>query len=182
MVNEGGVKSLSPSIKNKMLQSEMTRSLRPRSLIKASNKSNRQILPIYPDSTKLKKVYKKPSNRRVSNRRISKSSKDSAYINKKNIPTAIRQQVWLTYAGPVFQTKCLVPWCKNLMSVFDYHVGHNIPESKGGLTEISNLRPICSRCNLSMGKTYTITEWCTLSKPLQRSWTGFLFQCFTKKR
>ena len=36
------------------------------------------------------------------------------------------------------------------MNVFDFHVGHNVPESKGGATNIDNLKPICSRCNSSM--------------------------------
>ena len=29
----------------------------------------------------------------------------------------------------------------------------------GGKTDITNLKPICSRCNLSMGSQYSITEW-----------------------
>lgn len=78
---------------------------------------------------------------------------------KATIPKALREQVWVTYAGSVFQTKCLVPWCKNKISVFDFEVGHNIPESKGGTLEIQNLRPICSRCNKSMSDSYTIDDW-----------------------
>jgi len=85
---------------------------------------------------------------------------------KATIPKALREQVWITYAGPVFQNKCIVPWCSNTMTVFDFHVGHNVPESQGGATDITNLRPICARCNLSMGSQYSITEWSQLSAPV----------------
>ena len=82
---------------------------------------------------------------------------------KERIPRALREQVWLTWAGRRFERRCLVPWCKNVMTVFDFHVGHNIPESRGGATELANLRPICARCNLSMGAQYTIEDWGRLS-------------------
>jgi len=78
---------------------------------------------------------------------------------KVKIPKALREQVWLKYNGKTFETKCLVKWCNNKINVFDFHVSHNIPESRGGLTVIDNLRPLCSRCNQSMGNKYTIDEW-----------------------
>jgi 5-methylcytosine-specific restriction endonuclease McrA len=78
---------------------------------------------------------------------------------KQKIPEGVRQQVWLKYCGEHYKHKCLVEWCRNKMTVFNFHVGHNIPESKGGATDLTNLRPICSNCNLSMGNTYTIDEW-----------------------
>ncbi len=78
---------------------------------------------------------------------------------KKSIPKALREQVWKKYCGEKFSKKCTISWCKNQINVFDFHVGHNIPESKGGETNISNLRPICSRCNLSMSNIYTIDKW-----------------------
>jgi len=89
-------------------------------------------------------------------------------MQKANLPKALREQVWITYAGRTFERKCIIPWCTNTMTVFDFHVGHDIPESQGGSTEISNLRPICSRCNLSMGSQYTVQEWSLLSQPIRR--------------
>jgi 5-methylcytosine-specific restriction endonuclease McrA len=77
----------------------------------------------------------------------------------KNIPKALREQVWLKYNGKKFEKKCVVRWCKNNVDVFNFVVGHNIPQSKGGNTTLENLRPICSRCNLSMGNKYTIDNW-----------------------
>jgi hypothetical protein len=85
---------------------------------------------------------------------------------KTSIPKALREQVWIYYAGRVFESRCLVPWCRNTMNVFDFHVGHDQPESKGGATQLSNLRPICSRCNLSMGSQHSIQSWTALSHPV----------------
>lgn len=78
---------------------------------------------------------------------------------KRNIPKALRQQVWINHFGETFKGKCFIKWCKNTITVFNYECGHNIPESKGGLTTIDNLYPICSSCNKSMSNKYTITEW-----------------------
>lgn len=61
--------------------------------------------------------------------------------------------------GETFDGKCTISWCTNQITVFDFHVGHNKPESKGGTLSITNLEPICSRCNLSMGDKFSIDEW-----------------------
>jgi len=82
---------------------------------------------------------------------------------KQNIPKAIREQCWLKTVGKVYEHKCHIQWCKNTMTVFDFHVGHDIPESKGGTLDINNLKAICARCNLSMSDNYTIQEWNKLS-------------------
>ena len=75
------------------------------------------------------------------------------------IPKAVREQVWILHMGHTYASKCPISWCRNRITVFDFHVAHDIPESKGGSQNLANLRPICSRCNLSMGKTFTIREW-----------------------
>jgi 5-methylcytosine-specific restriction endonuclease McrA len=85
---------------------------------------------------------------------------------KATIPKALREQVWIQNIGNHFEHKCLVNWCQNIMNVFDFHVGHNIPESQGGATNIKNLKPICARCNLSMGSQYTIEEWSKMGDTL----------------
>jgi hypothetical protein len=78
---------------------------------------------------------------------------------KKNLPKAIREQVWLNIIGKKYESKCYISWCKNTMDVFNFHVGHDLPKSKGGTLDINNLKPICARCNLSMSDNYTINEW-----------------------
>ncbi len=81
---------------------------------------------------------------------------------KEQIPKRIREMVWSTYNGEKYSSKCYVSWCNNIINVFNYQVGHDIPESKGGTLDLSNLKPICGNCNLSMGNKYTITQWSTL--------------------
>ena len=81
---------------------------------------------------------------------------------KMTIPKALREQVWIKHIGKKYESKCPIGWCKNTITVFDFQSGHIIPESKGGPTNLENLMPICSRCNLSMNNQYTITEWNTL--------------------
>jgi hypothetical protein len=82
---------------------------------------------------------------------------------KKHIPAALREAVWIHRMGRTFEGKCPTTWCKNTITVFDFQSGHDIPESKGGPTNLENLIPICSRCNLSMGNEYTFKEWCAIS-------------------
>ena len=93
-----------------------------------------------------------------------KNTVDKEHLNQKKdkketIPKAVREQVWLQNLGKVYEHKCYVSWCKNIITVFDFHVGHDIPESKGGVLELQNLKPICARCNQSMSDNYTIHEW-----------------------
>ena len=96
---------------------------------------------------------------------------------KKTIPGALREQVWLLYCGEKhFKHKCHVTWCENIMTPFMFEVGHNVPESKGGTLDIDNLRPICAKCNRSMGDQYTIDEFSQLSKR-----TSHLWECFRMK-
>ena len=95
---------------------------------------------------------------------------------KAKIPAALREQVWLAFCGDrLFKHKCLVTWCENVMTPFQFHVGHNLPESKGGPTDINNLRPICAKCNTSMGDEYTIDEFSALSGPKHGR---HLWECF----
>jgi len=83
---------------------------------------------------------------------------------KKSIPTALREAVWIKHMGRNFEGKCRTTWCQNTITAFEFQAGHDIPESKGGSTDISNLYPICSRCNLSMSNHFTFSEWCKLGE------------------
>lgn len=68
------------------------------------------------------------------------------------IPQAVREQTWNKWNGQVhFKHKCYVTWCKNIITPFTFQAGHVMSQAKGGGTDVSNLRPICSSCNLSMG-------------------------------
>ena len=90
--------------------------------------------------------------------------KNSKPYRKQNIPKAIREQCWIQSFGRTFDHKCYIRWCDNVINPFDFHVGHDIPESEGGTLDVTNLKPICARCNLSMSNNYTIQEWNKLSQ------------------
>jgi 5-methylcytosine-specific restriction endonuclease McrA len=78
---------------------------------------------------------------------------------KKQIPKALREQVWIAKMGRKFDGQCMISWCTNEITCFYFDCGHNIPESKGGPTNVENLIPICRNCNLGMGNRLTIEEW-----------------------
>ena len=105
-------------------------------------------------------------------RKASKKKKPKGKYTKANIPKAIREQCWIQVFGEEFKQKCYINWCENEINVFDFHVGHDKPESEGGTLDVSNLKPICARCNLSMSNNYTIQEWDALNKKPSR------FNCF----
>jgi len=116
-------------------------------------------------ASKIKKSQIKPIVRNTSMPPATK------FFSKVKIPKALREQVWLKHMGKKFEGKCTVTWCSNTISVFDWEAGHNIPESKGGPTTLSNLQPLCSRCNKSMADKYTIDEWNELgSSKKKRCW------------
>lgn len=71
---------------------------------------------------------------------------------KTYIPKALKIAVWQRTIGlNVGSTLCVV--CKtNTINQMDFHCGHIQAEAEGGDTCLSNLVPVCSKCNLSMGK------------------------------
>lgn len=70
---------------------------------------------------------------------------------KQKISRALRIKCWDTYIGvDVGKAKCMC--CDhNYITQHKFECGHVIAESKGGTLHISNLRPVCSVCNSSMG-------------------------------
>jgi len=93
-----------------------------------------------------------------------RTQSESGKKRKAKIPAAVQEAIWIKRMGRVFEGKCLTTWCPNIINVFDFHAGHDIPESKGGTIDPENLYPICARCNLSMGDRYTFQEWCAMSQ------------------
>jgi hypothetical protein len=91
-----------------------------------------------------------------------KQQKKMRSKRKAKIHTALREQVWLRYAGPNFQCTCATRWCQNQINVFNFQCGHIQAESLGGATTLENLTPLCARCNLSMG-TMHMDQWNAMS-------------------
>ena len=102
--------------------------------------------------------------RRKFRNKIKSKKRKNQFYKKATIPKAIREQCWIKNFGKVFEHSCYIPWCNNQINTFDFHVGHDRPESRGGTMDISNLKPLCSRCNHSMSNNYTIKEWNALYK------------------
>jgi 5-methylcytosine-specific restriction endonuclease McrA len=90
--------------------------------------------------------------------------------SKKKIPKALRDQVWLHWMGRVYEGKCKILWCRNIITVHNFQCGHNIPASKNGATTLDNLVPICNSCNGSMSNKYTISEWNKLVRRKKTWW------------
>ena len=69
---------------------------------------------------------------------------------RKAIPKKIRGEAWALAFGESMKGPCYC--CKKELHAFDtWHAGHIISHSNGGKDDVSNLRPTCSSCNLSMG-------------------------------
>jgi 5-methylcytosine-specific restriction endonuclease McrA len=84
---------------------------------------------------------------------------------KGNISSTVRILCWNTHIGEeIAKTKCMC--CKNLyITQHNFECGHVVARCDGGTLEINNLRPICHKCNNSMGSMNMI-EFMT-----QHGWT-----------
>jgi hypothetical protein len=68
---------------------------------------------------------------------------------KQRIPQRLRKEVWDRDIGKSMEGLCTL--CeKKVISFTNFHCGHMKAEKNGGETNLSNLKAICSECNLSM--------------------------------
>lgn len=72
-------------------------------------------------------------------------------LKPKSVPKSIRDMVWDKYIGEdIPKHNCFC--CKtNKITMRDFHAGHVQSRKCGGTPDLTNLRPICHKCNLSMG-------------------------------
>jgi len=78
----------------------------------------------------------------------------------KVIAHILRTQVWENYIGiKIGALKC--PYCiTNEISQLNFECGHVIAREKDGSTDIENIRPICNKCNKSLGtKKMDVEKW-----------------------
>jgi hypothetical protein len=84
-----------------------------------------------------------------------KSTERQRY-RKRTIPSCLKRNVWDEYIGAnTGIAKCMCCKLQDIRQI-EFHCGHIIPESLGGGTNLKNLRPICAKCNLSMGNNNMI--------------------------
>jgi hypothetical protein len=69
---------------------------------------------------------------------------------KQSIPKALRDVVFMRYCPSFDKVYCYVG-CGDKITPFDFVCGHVVSEVNGGLLTSDNLRPICNRCNHSIG-------------------------------
>ncbi len=75
--------------------------------------------------------------------------KEKVEIKKKNIPASVRHKLWTINFGDTTIGHCMV--CETKINNTNFHAGHIVSSKNGGSDHITNLSPICSCCNLSMG-------------------------------
>lgn len=72
-------------------------------------------------------------------------------LKRKSVDKNIRKTIWNAYIGSdIIKHKCLCCKLAHITNT-EFEVGHIQAFANGGTDEITNLRPICSACNKSMG-------------------------------
>jgi 5-methylcytosine-specific restriction endonuclease McrA len=84
---------------------------------------------------------------------VTTNSKQNIKKKKLAIPKAVKVAVWNENVGQSKgETKCFVG-CGTTITSLNFAAGHIQSEACGGKVVISNLKPICTTCNSSMGTT-----------------------------
>lgn len=111
--------------------------------------------PKPPKQTKKKTIEPDPNPNQDDE--VATKQESEPILKKKSLSKIFKQLTWNRYIGEnIASHKCLC--CKiTTIKNTDFVCGHVKPESKGGETEIENMRPICSGCNSSMGTKDMIT-------------------------
>ena len=101
---------------------------------------------------------------------------------RRNIPKGVRLDVWNKYVGKdKLEGKCHV--CDMTIRITNFEVGHNKAVVKGGSDKITNLRPICRKCNLSMGTmSIEVYKRKYYSKPKKKLTTKKAEKKYTKRK
>ena len=92
-----------------------------------------------------------------------KQSLNMNQVKTKNIPKGIQEQVWREFVGQKFSHECHVKSCRNEITVFNFHVGLDLSSSGA-----SSLKPVCTRCSLTLSNKGTAVEWNDLNEA--KSW------------
>lgn len=71
--------------------------------------------------------------------------------SKASISKSLKTSIWDTNIGKNIRTALCICCNNTEIKIENFHAGHIVAESVGGATDHSNLLPICSACNTSMG-------------------------------
>jgi len=102
---------------------------------------------IVPDSTEDPAPVKTPS--KTGKKTDETSGKKPPREGKDKITPAMREEIWDKYIGDKAKAKCPVCQTSDIKST-KFSAGHIIAEAHGGVTNITNLVPICGHCNSRM--------------------------------
>jgi len=83
--------------------------------------------------------------------KVSEEDNKPLYMRKQNIPKHVKTLVWNKYCGIESVTAKCISCRSETIDCRSFHCGHVLSEAKGGDVTITNLRPVCAKCNLSMG-------------------------------
>lgn len=72
-------------------------------------------------------------------------------LRKKSIPKSLKTVIWDKYIGKNVRSAYCICCVHQIIKVENFEAGHIISENEGGETNDTNLLPICSTCNKSMG-------------------------------
>lgn len=75
---------------------------------------------------------------------------DDKKAKRPSMPKALKEAVFRKYCESLDNAMCFVG-CGEKITPFNFECGHVIAHVDGGPSTIDNLRPVCSRCNRSMG-------------------------------
>ena len=94
------------------------------------------------EKTNIKSQVPKRNNYKIGKKTNHRSKpsiiKTNEKTKKSTIPKKLREEIWNHYNEGLFSAKCHVPWCHRTIDVFNFHVGHDVPECKGGSNDIIN--------------------------------------------
>lgn len=92
---------------------------------------------------------------------------------KEKIDKRLKEDLWIKYCGAKMQTSACLCCQKHEITIWNFHCGHVVAESKGGKTDIENLRPVCAACNQSMHTTDMVEFMKTHNYPKSNHWNGY---------
>ena|GEM_PF-2228835 len=78
--------------------------------------------------------------------------KEDIYVKngkRKSIPKGVKEDLWIRHFGKTYKGNCFV--CNATIDTKRFEAGHIKSVANGGDDKISNLKPICAKCNRSMG-------------------------------